>query len=100
VKKIAQNIAQPIFVKIHKDIASTVEKVAKFLGNFCNFQKKTDQSKLSPNRRKIAQSDHPANQSLELKRVKIEIVYVFISIMYCMLNHGFHNMQSNNTIIP
>jgi hypothetical protein len=59
-EKIAQNVAQPIFVKI-LHILYFGKKLSKILGHFSNFYK-TDQSKWPPIGQKIAQSGPPELQ--------------------------------------
>jgi hypothetical protein len=58
--KVAQNVAKPVF-RQNKYRTDTLWKSSYTnLPYLCNFQK-TFQSKQEPNRRKFAQSDHPAD---------------------------------------
>jgi hypothetical protein len=49
----------PIYFCQNYCITFTVEKVAQNFGSFCNFRKKTTQSKQPPMGEKFAQSGHP-----------------------------------------
>jgi hypothetical protein len=53
----AQSVAQTIVVKINKYLFSWGKSSSKILATYANFQK-VSQRKLSPNRRKIAQSGY------------------------------------------
>jgi hypothetical protein len=60
-KKIAQNLAQPIFLSTLLNNIHLGKKKAKILGYFCNFYE-TAQSNRSPVGRKFAQSGHPVEK--------------------------------------
>jgi hypothetical protein len=63
VEKIAQNVAQTIFGKIHTYVTFTVgKKYPNVISYFCHFKKKLSKAKQSPNRRKVGQSGHPGVQ--------------------------------------
>jgi hypothetical protein len=56
----AQNVAQSIFCQNDNMTFSAVKSCLKMRAKSANFQKKTTQRNLSVNRRKFAQSGHPA----------------------------------------